>query len=148
MHMTADRMTQAIEVLLVEDSRDDYELMRDALEEGGLAVRVSWVDNGEDALDRLRQQREFAAEVIPDLVLLDLHLPRMNGYEVLAAIKDDPSLRRIPIVIMTGGDAEEIFRTAYDLHANCCVPKPADQQEFKLAVKKIETFWARVARRQ
>lgn len=147
MQMSKDRQTATVEILLVEDSPDDANLMIEALVGGGLNPHITWVDNGDEAMDCLRRQGKYAATAPPNLVLLDLILPRKNGHEVLTDIKQDPVLHRIPIVIMTGTDSEEAFRTAYELHANCCVSKPADQEEFVLAVKKIESFWLRVARR-
>jgi CheY-like chemotaxis protein len=143
-----DRTTAAIEILLVEDSLADADLMCDALKEGCLKPNIQVVDNGEDAIHFLHRQGEFESAPQPDLVLLDLFLPRKNGHEVLADIKQHPLLRRIPIVILTSTDSEEAIRTAYDLHANCCVTKPADQEQFVQAVKKIERFWLRVSRRK
>jgi two-component system, chemotaxis family, response regulator Rcp1 len=126
MHMPADAAA-SVEILLVEDSRDDADLMTDALQESWLNPHITWVDNGEDAIDCLRRTGRFADAPPPHLILLDLMLPRKNGHEVLAEIKEDAQLRRIPIVIMTASDNEQAIRTAYDLHANCCVSKPANQ---------------------
>jgi len=148
MHMSTDQKTAVVEILLVEDSPDDADLMSDALKEGCLNPHITVVDNGEDAIHFLQQQGTYATAPRPDLVLLDLFLPRKNGHEVLAEIKRDALLRRIPIVILTSTDNEEAIRAAYDLHANCCVTKPADQEQFTLAVKKIESFWLRVTRRK
>src|SRR5947209_19219736 len=106
--------------------------MIEALKERNLAPRVEVVEDGEQALDYLRQQGAFANARRPDLILLDLYLPRMNGHEVLKEIKQDAVLRRIPVVILTASDNEEAFLKAYDEHANCCVCKPADQDEFAL----------------
>jgi two-component system, chemotaxis family, response regulator Rcp1 len=145
MHMPTDRK-KVVEILLVEDSPNDAGLMREALEGGCLTSHVTWVDNGEEAMDCLRRKGNFATTPEPNLILLDLILPRKNGRELLAEIKKDAFLRRIPIVIMAPADQEEAFRIAYDLHANCCVAKPADKEEFVLTVKKIEAFWMRVAR--
>ncbi len=136
-----------VQILLVEDSPDDADLMIEALHEGELAVAVRHLEDGETAVTFLRRQGAFGAEARPDLILLDLHLPRKNGYEVLAEIKEDADLRRIPVVIMTSADGEKAFLAAYDLHANCCVSKPVDQEEYSLVVKKIERFWLHVARR-
>jgi len=130
-----------IEVLLVEDNRDDAAQMIEALEEGELETRVTVVEDGESAIAHLRRP----GETPPDLILLDLHLPRKSGHEVLAVIKEDERLRRIPVVIMTASDDERAFRTAYELQANCCVRKPSDLDQFTLTVKKIEHFWRRVA---
>jgi len=136
-----------LQVLLVEDSETDADLMIEALKEGSLGPRVEVVEDGEQALDYLRQQGNFADARRPDLVLLDLYLPRMNGHEVLAEIKQDAALRRIPVVLLTASDNEQAFVQAYDLHANCCVCKPADQEQFALVVQKIERFWLHFARR-
>ena len=134
-----------VEVLLVEDSPDHAELMADALQDSRLAVRVTIVEDGEEALQYLRRQGPHADAVRPDLVLLDLHLPRLSGDEVLAEAKQDPQLRRIPIIVMTSFDTDKAVRKVYELHANCCVRKPADLEEFSEAVKKIEAFWLSVA---
>lgn len=145
--MPKDRATTALDILLVEDRRDDADLMIEALKEGSLNCHITVVGNGEDAMDYLRGDGVYAASHsgTPDLILLDLFLPRMNGHEVLAAIKQDARLRRIPIVILTSSNDEELIMNAYDLRANCCVTKPADQEQFALAVRKIEHFWRRNA---
>jgi len=135
-----------VDILLVEDSPDDADLMMEALKEGALAARVTVVQDGEEAVDYLRRQGAYTMVTTPDLILLDLHLPRKNGHEVLAEIKQDAVLRRIPVVIMTCSDNETAFLIAYDLHANCCVSKPADQEQFALVVQKIERFWLQIAR--
>jgi len=136
-----------VKILLVEDDEDDADLMRAALREGSLEVLVRWVQDGEEAVRYLRRQGEFAAAARPDLILLDLRLPRMDGKEVLAEIKEDPALRLIPVIVMTSSPREEDFSEAYDLHANCCVPKPSDQEEFAAAVRQIELFWLTVSQR-
>jgi len=136
-----------VEILLVEDSPDDAALMVVALREGSLAMRVTVVEDGEQAIDYLRCRGVYAAVPRPQLVLLDLFLPRKNGFEVLAEIKQDAAMRRIPVVIMTASDNERAIVGAYDLHANCCVPKPADQEQFAQVVKRIEHFWLNVVNR-
>jgi len=143
--MPTAKDTAAVQILLVEDSADDADLMIEAFRESSLESHITVVDNGEDALALL--QRRHGTAAAPDLILLDLFLPRMNGHEVLAAIKLDAELRRIPIVIMTSSDNEDDFLNAYHLHANCCVAKPADQEQFAVAVRKIEQFWLRHRRR-
>jgi len=148
MTMPTHRETTVVEILLVEDSSADATLMIEALQEGRLGAHITVLDNGEDALAYLRREGTLATAAPPDLILLDLFLPRMNGHEVLAAIKQDALLRRIPIVIMTSSENEHDFVSAYDLRANCCVPKPADQEQFALAVQKIEQFWLRHACRR
>ncbi len=145
--MPTVREHSLIDILLVEDSQDDADLMIEALLEGGLNVRVDVAEDGEKAMAYLRRQGEFADKSPPDLILLDLHLPRMNGHEVLAEVKQDEELRRIPVVIMTASNKEKDFLDAYDLHANCCVPKPADLEEYAQAVARIELFWLKIARR-
>jgi len=134
-----------VEILLVEDSPDDADLMVEALHEGELTTHVTVVEDGEEAICYLFRQGPFAEAVRPDLILLDLHLPRKNGHEVLAEIKQDDSLRRIPVIILTSLADEQNFRDAYDLHANCCVRKPVDLDQFALTVQKIEHFWLHVA---
>jgi chemotaxis family two-component system response regulator Rcp1 len=136
---------QPVAVLLVEDCPDDAELMVKALRQCALEPLVNVVEDGEEAIDYLRRQGAFCDAVRPDLILLDLHLPRKGGHEVLAEIKADDRLRRIPVIIMTGSEDETDFQTAYELYANCCVSKPSDLDEFALAVKQIERFWLRVA---
>jgi two-component system, chemotaxis family, response regulator Rcp1 len=136
-----------VQVLLVEDSSDDADLMTEALREGDLEMIVSLVEDGEAALAFLRRQGDYELSPRPDVVLLDLHLPRKSGFEVLAEMKQDPELRRIPVVIMTSADSEKVFVEAYNLHANCCVSKPVDQDEYRRVVKKIERFWLHVAQR-
>lgn len=130
-----------VEILLVEDSPDDAELMIAALSEGDLTVRVTVVEDGEEALHLLQREGKHALAPRPDLILLDLYLPRKNGQELLAEIKEDVSLRRIPVVVMTSSDNDGAFVAAYEAHANCCITKPADQDEFAEVVKRIEHFW-------
>jgi CheY-like chemotaxis protein len=136
-----------VQILLVEDSPDDADLMKVALNEGALAVSIRHVEDGEEAVAFLRRANGYESCPVPDLILLDLHLPRKNGFEVLAVIKEDAELRRIPVVVLTGSDNDKAFLEAYNLHANCCVAKPVDQDDCSLAVKKIERFWLQVARR-
>jgi CheY-like chemotaxis protein len=131
----------------VEDSDDDADLMEKELRDSALNVDVSWVQDGEAAMRFLRRESPYEASPRPDLILLDVHLPRMNGLEVLKEMDRYPDLRSIPVVIMTSSNSEKTFLEAYDLHANCCVSKPVDQDEYSLAVKKIERFWLHVARR-
>jgi len=130
-----------IEVLLVEDSPGDAELMVEALAESNLPMRVTVIENGEDALLYLRRQGDRRPARRPDLLLLDLHLPRMNGHEVLAEIKHDDDLRTIPVIVLTSFDSDEAIRDAYDLRANCCVRKPSNLEQYALTVRKIESFW-------
>jgi CheY-like chemotaxis protein len=130
-----------VEILLVEDNEDDADLMGTALREGKLPVRINVIDDGEDAIAYLRRQGKYAAAPRPDLILLDLGLPRKSGNEVLAEIKEDDSLRRIPVVVMTSSTNEKDFTLAYDCHANWCVSKPTGLEEFQQVAERIERFW-------
>jgi CheY-like chemotaxis protein len=134
---------RTLEVLLVEDDAADADLMVEALQEGELALHAVLVEDGEQALDYLRRQGPYVGASMPGLILLDLHLPRVNGHEVLAAIRRDDDLRRIPVVVLTASGNEKAILDAYDLHANCCVRKPMDQAQFAHVVQKIERFWLR-----
>ena len=132
------------EILLVEDNPADVRLTMEAMRESKMHNRVTVVSDGEQALDYLRRRGRYAAATRPDLVLLDLNLPKKDGREVLQEIKAIEDLRRIPVVVLTTSKAEEdIFRT-YDLHANCYITKPADLDRFIEVVQLIEGFWLRV----
>jgi len=139
--MPGSRPDRPVEILLVEDNEDDADLMGTALRAGSLPVRITVIEDGEEALHYLRQRGRYAASARPDLILLDLGFPRKSGAEVLAEIKEDGSLRRIPVVVMTSSANERDFTIAYDRHANCCVAKPADLAEFQQVVERIERFW-------
>jgi CheY-like chemotaxis protein len=130
-----------IEILLVEDSPEEAQLTIDALSEGRVSNRIHWVEDGEKAMSFLRREGPFAFVPRPDLVLLDLRLPRMSGQEVLHAIKEHPNLKRIPVVIMTSSDDEKDVLAAYDRHANCYITKPVDIDKFMEAIRSIEDFW-------
>jgi len=130
-----------IEILLVEDTTDEAEWTIEALRDGRVRNRVHWVEDGEEALAFLRRQGRHAAAPRPDLILLDLHLPRLSGQEVLAEIKEHPQWKRIPVVIMTSSSDEKDILMAYDRHANCYVTKPINMDKFMEAVRSIEDFW-------
>jgi chemotaxis family two-component system response regulator Rcp1 len=130
-----------IEVLLVEDNADEASLTIETLSEGRIRNNISLVQDGVDALIFLRREGQYANAPRPDLILLDLHLPRKSGQEVLLEVKQDPDLKRIPIVIMSSSSAEKDVLASYNLHANCYVTKPLDLDEFIAAVRKIEDFW-------
>ena len=136
-----------IEILLVEDSPDDADLTIDALRDGRVRNHVTVVEDGVEAMAYLRARRaDYAAAPRPDLILLDLNLPRKNGREVLAEIKQDPDLRRIPVVVMTSSDDEKDVLAAYNLYVNCYVTKPVDLDQFISVVKSIEHFWFSVVK--
>lgn len=133
-----------IEILLVEDNPGDVRLTQEALKEGKVMNVLNTVENGEEALAYLRRQGAYAQTTRPDLILLDLNLPRKSGQEVLAEIKDDPELRRIPVVILTVSEAEQDIIKSYNLHANCYITKPVNLEQFMEVVKTIEDFWLTV----
>ena len=129
------------EVLLVEDNPGDARLTLEALKDGKVLNRVSVVPDGVEAMAFLRRQSPYADVPRPNLILLDLNLPKKDGREVLAEIKADPDLKRIPVVILTTSQAEEDIARTYDLHANCYVTKPVDLDKFLEVVRSIEDFW-------
>jgi CheY-like chemotaxis protein len=137
---------QAIEVLLVEDDPGDVLMTQEAFKDYKIANNLNVVTNGEDALAYLRQEGRFAGAVLPDLVLLDLNLPRRDGREVLREVKSDPQLRRIPVVVLTTSDAEDDVLASYNLHANAYVRKPVDFEQFVSAVRAVDDFFIRVVR--
>lgn len=129
------------EILLIEDSLPDVRLTERALKKSTLAKQVSVVRDGEQALAFLRRQGEYANAPRPDIILLDLGLPKKNGAEVLAEIKKDPALKRIPVIVLTSSDAEEDVLDTYNHHANAYTKKPVDMDEFVRTIKMIEDFW-------
>lgn len=135
-----------IEILLVEDNPDDANLTVDALKEGRVRNNVRVVEDGIEAMSYLRREGRNATALRPDLILLDLNLPRKNGREVLAEIKEDRDLKRIPVVIMTTSKSEQDVFDSYNLHANCYVTKPVDLDQFLGVVKKIEDFWLTIVK--
>jgi len=138
--------SSAVEILLVEDNPGDVRLTREALREGKVRNNLNVVDDGVKALAFLRREGEYAEAPRPDLVLLDLNLPRMGGREVLEAIKANPELRSIPVVVLTSSQAEQDIARAYELQANCYVTKPVDLDQFIAVVKSIEDFWFTIVR--
>jgi chemotaxis family two-component system response regulator Rcp1 len=144
--MTNDEFGRPIEILLVEDNPGDVRLTIEALKEGKVHNRLSVAKDGVDALAFLRREGAYANAARPDLILLDLNLPRKDGREVLAEIKEDPMLRRIPVVVLTTSKAEEDILRTYDLHANCYITKPVDLEQFISGVKSIDDFWLSVVR--
>ena len=135
-----------IQVLLVEDNPGDVRLTKEALKEGKLLNQLTVVGDGVEALSFLRKQGIYADAPQPELILLDLNLPKKDGREVLAEIKADPNLRRIPVVVLTTSSSEEDILKIYDLHANCYITKPVDLEQFMGVVKSIEDFWVSVVK--
>lgn len=135
-----------IEILLVEDNPGDVRLTREALKEGKVLNHLHVVEDGEDAVRFLRREGEFDGAVRPDLVLLDLNLPRKSGHEVLEEIKSDTDLRRIPVVVLTSSEAETDIARSYDRYANAYITKPVDLDQFISVVRSVEDFWLEVVR--
>jgi CheY-like chemotaxis protein len=137
---------RAIEIFLVEDNPGDARLAVEALREGRVQNHLSCVGDGVEALAFLRREGRYAAAARPDLILLDLNLPRKDGREVLAEIKADENLKRIPVVILTTSQAEEDILKAYNLNANCYISKPVDLHQFLKVVRCIEDFWLTIVK--
>lgn len=132
---------KSVEILLVEDNPADADLAADALEHGKLKNNLHVVADGDAAMDFLRQNAPYENVPRPDLILLDLNLPKKDGREVLAEIKADSSLKRIPVVVLTTSEAREDIMKTYNLHANCYLTKPLHVQQFFKLVRSIENFW-------
>jgi len=135
-----------VRVLLVDDDPGDIELTKASLEACKLVLDIAVVSDGEKAMEYLRRQGEYANIVLPDVVLLDLNMPRMDGREVLKAMKDDPVLRTIPVVILTTSDADKDVVAAYASGANCYVSKPMGLQQFSKVVNAVGDFWFTIVR--
>ena len=136
--MNADK---PLEILLVEDNPADVRLTQEAFREGKIHNKLAVVRDGVEAMDFLRRRGKYAGATRPDLILLDLNLPRKDGREVLAEIKSDPELMRIPVVVLTTSRAEMDIIKSYNLHANCYVVKPVDLDQFISVIKSIDNFW-------
>ena len=137
---------KVIDVLLVEDDPGDVLMTREAFEDNKVANRLAVVSDGVSAMEYLRKEGPYADAPTPDLVLLDLNLPRMDGREVLQALKQDDQLRRIPVVVLTTSEAEEDVLRSYSLHANAYVTKPVDFDRFIDVVRQIDDFFVSVVR--
>jgi len=135
-----------VEILLVEDNPGDVRLAVEALKEGKVNNNLNVVGDGVEAMAFLHREDRYTYAPRPDLILLDLNLPRKDGREVLAEVKDDPVLRRIPVVILTTSKAEQDILKTYDLHANCYITKPVDLEQFIGVVKSVEDFWLTVVK--
>ncbi|MGV3719748.1 MAG: response regulator [Actinomycetota bacterium] len=136
---------RALKILLVEDNPADVRLTREALKEGRLSNSLAVARDGVEALDYLQRRGQFSGATRPDVILLDLNLPKKDGREVLAEIKVDSALRDIPVVVLSTSQNDADVAASYDLHANCYVSKPVDLDQFLHVIRSIESFWAGVA---
>ena len=139
--MTSTEIRFPIEILMVEDNPGDVELAREALTEASARKNLTVAEDGEQGLSLLRREGRYENAQRPDLILLDLNLPTINGREVLAEIKSDPELRRIPVVILTSSEDENDVQETYNLHANAYVVKPVDLDKYMQVIKAVEGFW-------
>lgn len=137
----SDSETHVVNILMVEDNEGDARLTQEALKDSKLRMRLDIVVDGVEALEYLRKEGDFASAPEPDMILLDLNLPRKGGIEVLEEIKTDEALKKIPVVIMTSSRAEEDIVRSYKLHANCYITKPLDLEQFSSIVRSIDHFW-------
>ncbi len=144
--MNTRSILKPIEILLVEDNPGDVRLTIEGFKEGKILNNLSVVSNGVEALAFLRREGEYANAPRPELILLDLNLPRKDGREVLAEIKNDNNLKRIPVVILTSSEAEQDIVKSYNLHANCYITKPVELDQFIGVIKNIEHFWLTVVK--
>jgi CheY-like chemotaxis protein len=144
--MSPETFVRPIDILLVEDSPGDVRLTRELLKDSKVSNTLVAVDNGVEAMALLRREGKYRDALRPDLILLDLNLPRKDGREVLAEVKQDPDLKRIPVVILTSSKADADVLKTYNLHANCYVTKPVGLEQFATVVKSIEDFWLAIVK--
>jgi CheY-like chemotaxis protein len=142
--LTLRNAPEAFEILLVEDNPGDARLAQEALKEGRMTSRLKVVVDGVEAMSFLRREGQYQGSPRPNLILLDLNLPRKDGRQVLAELKADEDLRRIPVVVLTTSQAEQDIMRSYDLHANCYITKPVDLDRFISVVRSIEEYWCSV----
>lgn len=141
MHKQATRL---VELLLVEDNPADIVLMEEVLADAGITLKMHTAGDGEEAMAYLRREGVYAEETLPDLVILDLNIPKKHGYEVLREIKEDECLQHIPVIIMTTSKAREDILKCYRMHANCYIAKPVGPEDFIQMMKILESFWCRI----
>jgi chemotaxis family two-component system response regulator Rcp1 len=144
--MNTENLAQPLEILLVEDNPGDARLALESLKESKICNALHWVQDGLEAMKFLRRQGSYENAPRADLILLDLNMPKMDGRKVLAEIKSDNDLKRIPVVIFTISKAEEDILKAYDLHTNCYITKPLDLNRFLKVIQSIEDFWLTIVR--
>ncbi len=137
---------RAVEILLVEDNPGDVRLTREAFREGKIRNNLYVAEDGVEGMAFLRREGKYADAVRPDIILLDLNLPKKNGIDVLAEIKTDEELKRIPVVILTTSVAEQDVLRSYDQHANCYIVKPVDLEQFLRVIQTIEDFWVTIVK--
>ena len=139
------KKTRPVNILLIEDNPGDVRLTQEAFKEGRMTINLSVVMDGVEAIRYLKKEGEYSEVTIPDLILLDLNLPKKDGREVLEEIKSDYDLKRIPVVVLTTSNAEQDILRSYNLHANCYINKPVDFDKFFDVIQKIEDFWLTTA---
>jgi CheY-like chemotaxis protein len=144
--MNDENYVLPIEILLVEDNPGDVRLTTEALKEGRVLNNLSIVSDGVEAMAYLRKEGKYSNSVRPDLILLDLNLPKKDGREVLKDIKEDDKLKAIPVVVLTVSKAEEDILKSYNLHANCYITKPVDLEQFIKVAKSIQDFWLTIVK--
>lgn len=144
--MPEEKQERIIDILLIEDNPGDVTLIKEALKEGKTSNKLTVFGDGETALFFLRKQGEFKKSSRPDIVLLDLNMPRKDGRDVLAAIKTDPELKHIPVVILTSSEAQHDITNAYNMQANCYITKPVNLKQYFNVIKLIEDFWLKTVK--
>lgn len=144
--MNIPEIGKVIEILLVEDNPGDVRLTLEAFKEGKMVNNLSVVGDGVEAMAFLRREGKYAGVPKPDLILLDLNMPKKDGREVLAEIKEDPNLRHIPVIVLTTSKAEQDILKSYDLHANCYITKPVNLDQFYAVVKSVKDFWLSIVK--
>jgi len=144
--MVMEQDVKCVEILLVEDNPVDVLVTKRALQDGKVCNNLRVVEDGEEAMDFLFQREKYSDAPCPDLILLDLNLPKKSGQEILAEIKQDPSLLNIPVIVLTSSEAEKDIIMSYSLHANCFITNPVDLEQFTEVVKSIEGFWFSVVK--
>ena len=140
-----EKNIRPVNVLLVEDNPGDVRLTQEAFKEAKMSIQLDVTMDGAEAIKFLRKEGEYEAAVTPDLILLDLNLPKKDGREVLKEIKTDDKLKRIPVVVLTTSNAEQDIMKSYNLHVNCYINKPVDFEKFFDIIQKIEEFWLTTA---
>ena len=144
--MTIHELCRPVEIMVVEDNPGDVRLTQEALKESKVLNTLSVARDGVDAMAFLRREGEHVDAPRPDLILLDLNMPRMDGKEFLSLVKADDDLKRIPVVVLTSSEAEADILKSYDLHANCYVTKPVDLDQFMRVIRNVEEFWLSIVK--